>query len=216
MTPISPASLCALLVLAGSATAQDADEFGPWYLDFSVGITNMEDSQGLVGDVGFDSGIGASLLFGYELEDALGDDFGLAIEFEGFFSEQSVDTRVLAPGSATPEQFSNNAFLINGVIDYQLTDKISLYGGAGAGIAGALDLDSKGDSPADFDIDDDFAFAYQGKAGARYLLGGNYSWFLQYRYFATEDLEALDSSVPVSFDLENRQSVFEVGVHYGL
>ena len=215
MTSIYPTRLCALVLLAGSAAAQDEDAFGPWYIDFSLGISGMEDSQGIVSDISFDSGIAGSFLVGYEFDDAIGElDFG--IELEGFISEQSVDGNLIAPGSATPEQFSNFGLLVNGVLDYDLTDKITLYGGLGIGFASALDLDSQNDAVGDFDIEDDFALAYQGKAGARYHLGANYSWFLQYRRFATEDLAVVDSSVPIGFDLENQQNVFEVGVHWGL
>lgn len=216
MTPHPARALCALALLAGVAGAvQGSDEYGPWYFGFGVGITGTDDSQGLLTDIAFEEGYSLSGLVGYENPGFLGSEsLSFNVELEAFFSDQSMDTEIIAPFSSRVNEFTELSFLVNGVIEKQINDSISFYAGAGIGLATILDLDSVGNEVNSFKIEDDTAFVWQTKIGIHYDLAGSYGAFAQWRHFETEDLATSDATLGQSFDLEIVQDAFEFGVRW--
>jgi len=108
--------------------------------------------------------------------------------------------------------------MVNAVFDWEWTEKITMYGGAGIGQAVRLDFDSLSDADRNFRLEDETALAVQGKIGLRYSLGGSATWSFGYRYLQTEDLELRDEDVfgdYRSFDLANHQHVLEFGIGWG-
>ena len=215
MTPHPARVVCALALLAGLAAAQGADEHGHWYFGVGAGATSTEDSPGLITDVKFEGGYALSGLVGYENPGFLGNEkLSFNMELEAFFSDQSTATEIIAPGSSRVNEFTDLAFLVNGVVEKRINDSISFYAGGGVGVATILDLDSEGNEVSEFKIEDDTAFAWQAKVGIRYDLGPSYSAFVQWRHFETEDLKTTDSALLQSFDLEIAQDSFEFGVRW--
>ena len=141
-------------------------------------------------------------------------DFGL--EFEGYFNEQSFDDPKLGPASSTIEQFSHGGFLVNGVLTWPYSEEFSFYGGGGIGLATAIDIDSKSDAASSFSVEDESSFVYQGKVGARFNMGEDLSWFLQYRRLTSPDVTVGDTFIgpATNVDIDIEQNIFEVGVRW--
>jgi opacity protein-like surface antigen len=204
------AALPALALLAAPVLAQDGA-----YLELGAGLTSTSKMEGLVGDAAFDAGTSFAALVGYKWEDAIaGLDLGL--EGEGIWTLQNFDDDLLGPGSSQVENLSTKAYLIGASLTWPCNDEISFYAGAGAGIATDLGIKSRGDAASAFKIDDSSIMIYQGKAGIRYRMGGNLSWYLQYRRMQTESVVVRDDFLDQQFDYKFEQDIIEVGMRYGL
>ena len=91
---------------------------------------------------------------------------------------------------------------------------MALFGALGAGYATRITYDSLSDGLSKFGLDDNSAFAWQGKLGLRYGLGEHYSWVLDYRYLALDSVGLSDDFQGSTFAFEKDSSAVEVGVRW--
>ena len=213
-------SIATLLVLplVGAVASAADDEIGPWYFEFGTGLDSPADSIGPEGsNIVFDSGYTLNALLGRDMGRLGAERLHWSLEFEGFFSDVEFAKENFASlGSASAEDTSNVALMVNAMLDWRWSEKVSVYGGGGLGYATSVDLDTFGDALSDFDLIDTHAPAMQSKIGLRYRMGGNFSWTLGYRYYQTTDLEVRDDFIGSAFDMENRHHVFEFGVRWDI
>jgi opacity protein-like surface antigen len=204
MRTLIPHALLALCALCGSAQAQ---EDSPWYLQFGAGAVQPQDSDAdvLEDDLQFETGFAISGIGGYRFVD--GERLDLSLEIEGYRAEYDIDQNL---GDA-----KTTAVLGNANLEIALSRVVLLYLVGGAGWATDVDLDSNAEGQS-LDLQDDGAFAFQGKIGIRVLLGGNFSWLIGYRYFQTEDLGVDEEFSGSSFDFENVQHVFEMAFRWAV
>lgn len=221
------AKALALALLTGSSSAlaagQGDDPFGSdaksrWRLGFNSGFTIPKDVDPAPGGpIELENGFLFSGTLGYHLGN-LNERVGLAVELEGLFTEADIDDDNLAGfGSASGENVSSAAAMVNGVLDWRWSEAVSLSLGAGVGYA-VNDFDTFKDLGNSFKLDDgqEDAIAAQAKVGLVYDLGGGFSWTLGYRFFKTESLEAEDSALGQTFDLTTEIHSLELGVRYSL
>ena len=223
----APALVLALLTGTSSALAfrgGDDHPFGereesPWWVGFSTGITSPVDvdAPAAFGDaIEFKNGYLISGAVGYRLG-RLSERVDWGIELEGLFTEADVDEDGLAAGgSASAENVSTAAGLLNGVLNWRWSENVSVTFAAGVGY-GVTDFNTFKNLPNKFTLgDNNDGVAAQGKIGLVYDLGGNFDWTLGYRYFRLESLELEDASLGQTFDLTNEIHSFEIGLRYGL
>ena len=207
-------SACALVLFAGVAAAAPHDEHeGPWYLTFGAGATGFDESNGPNGNVTLDTGLA--------LHSTVGRRFGsggltFSLEGEALYMNQKLDTPVISPASSDGRGYESLTFFANAMLELDLTDKLSVYGGGGVGVSTMSDLSSTFTAISAFDVQDDNPGAWQAKIGAKYRLGSNYSWFAQYRRFQGEELRVADNFLGQSFTFENTANAFEIGARWDL
>jgi hypothetical protein len=204
------------LALASFAAPLSAHNDG-YYLEFGLGVTDTETLASPFGAIKFDAGYSGSLLVGHQWTQILDTRLNFGLECEAYFNEQAFPNTQLDPSSSTLEQFSHGGFVAGGVLTWPYSDDIAFYGGAGVGLATALDLDSKSDAASTYGIKEDSAMIYQGKAGMRFAMGEQLYWFAQYKYIALEPIQFRDNLIGPSSELEIElaQNVIEVGVRWG-
>lgn len=204
MRTLIPHALLALCALCGSAQAQ---EDSPWYLQFGAGAVQPQDSDAdaLENDLEFETGFVISGIGGYRLVD--GERFDLSLEIEGYRAEADIDQNL---GDSTTTAVMGNANL-----EFALSRVVLLYLVGGGGWATDVELDSTAEGQS-LELQDDSAFAFQGKIGIRVLLGGNFSWLIGYRYFQTDDLSVDEEFSGSSFDFENIQHVVEMAFRWAV
>jgi opacity protein-like surface antigen len=211
----SIATLLVLPLVGATALAANDDDGGAWYLQFGVGYNDPADSPGAPGgDLEFDEGFTLNGLIGYQMP-LIGESWDWALELEGYFTDFEIaDDGFGELGSSAAEDTSTTAILANAMLEWQWTDSISLYGGGGLGYAPKIEFDSFANEETNYEPTDDSAFAFQGKIGLRYDLGGAFSWLIGYRYLQTEDIELRDEYFGSTFDMQNEQHVLEFGLRW--
>jgi opacity protein-like surface antigen len=180
-----------------------------FYFQIGFGLVTTTDSDGPTGEeVDFDEGYAVPAAIGWRV--AADDDnaFAFDIEAEAIWDDQDADT------TGTLEAVNDLTVLgalVNGVADFALNEKWSLYGGAGIGVAW-LDVGTETDALNDFDEEDGPFLAWQAKAGLRWWASHSVSWSLGYRFLNIDDAEVDDDLGGASFDLETAQHVIELGL----
>lgn len=170
-------AMAAVALAAGmAASAATADEVPGLYLGVGGGadwLQEMDFSNGGVGnDIDSDVGYAAIGSLGYRYGN------GLRTEIEGGYRNNDGET-----GGANVETQAWNA-MANVLYDFDTGIPLRPYLGVGAGAVNVdLDVDGVGS-------DDNWAFGYQGIAGAEYALNDTVALFADYRYLATEGLDA--------------------------
>jgi len=208
---LSFAALPALALLAAPALAQDD---GGLYLELGAGLTSTESMPGLIGDAAFDTGSSFNGLIGYEWQDAWAG-LNLGLEFEGLWTLQNFEDELLGSGSSLAEDFTTSAYLFGPKLTWPYSEEISFYGGLGVGFTTELGIKSRGDAASAFKVVDEETLLYQAKAGIRYNMGANLSWYLQYRHVVADTVEVEDDFLLQSFDYDFEQDLLEVGMRYG-
>ncbi len=104
--------------------------------------------------------------------------------------------------------------MLNGVVDFPLSDRLSIYAGAGLGVAW-LDVGTTSDSLNDFDAEDGPFLAWQGRGGLTWSFTESTALQFGYRFLNIDDAQIEDGLSSSSFDLETQQHVLEIGLVFG-
>lgn len=209
------AVLPALVLLAapGRAAGDELDE--GFYLELGAGLATFSEIDTSAGSADFESGYSLDALLGHRWCEVFDTSLGFSLEGEAYYAKVGFDDQLVIPSSSRVDYLAHGGVLLNGVVDWPCSQRITFYGGAGAGLATSLTLDSKGDASSDPDIEDDTAFIVQGKLGVRYAMAENLHWFLQYKHLESEDITATDAFLDQSFDFDISEDAVEVGLRWG-
>lgn len=193
-----------MLMATVFAVAPLASAHAEWYVGANAGLNFLQDSDaqksGTNFDTEYDLGPVALGKAGYS--------FGaFSVEGELGFRNNGVDS--LGNKSADGDA-SAYSLMTNVVYDFNPSGSFHPFVGAGIGAA-YLDADAK-TATSKYD-GNEWAFAYQGFAGASYDLNSNWSVSGQYRYFATTDYE-VSSPTAGSFDNEYAAHNVLLGLTY--
>jgi opacity protein-like surface antigen len=203
----------AVIVLGSSAWAQHEDNHT--YIQFGLGFVTSEDAEDVPGGtIEFDPGFAVDLAVGYEI--FLGTKYlSIAPEFELYYQSFSVDEDDIgAIPSAVEDDAKSFALMLNGVLEWHITKQFSWYGSAGVGWADVIEY-SAWDS-GNLVIDDDSGFAWQGRFGFGYNLGGTYDFRAGVRYFHTEPIDIEDQITGSTDELDVGQFSVEAAVRWGV
>jgi opacity protein-like surface antigen len=216
--------IVALPLLAGLADAQDdrepwIRERSPWYLQFGAGATFADDSSIILGaDVEYDVGLNLSGLIGYQLGHLFWiDRLTWALEIESFYAFYETDKETV-PTQVSTQNLDTDilALFLNGMVDWKMSERTSLYFGVGIGFTPLIEADLFDSGFSSLELEEDNVLAFQGKVGLRFWLGEKLSWGIGYRYVQTEDLEVTNLANGSSFDVENSLHAAEVTVRWTL
>jgi opacity protein-like surface antigen len=187
------------------------DHASGMYLRVGGGLITSSDSDGPGEEIDFDEG--------YLVEVALGHRFAgqpnnmaFDLELEGVWTDQDTDDEDAAIQSV--RDVTVLGAMVNGIIDYRLAQRFSIYGGGGIGAA-FMDVGTESDALNDFDDEDGPFLSWQAKAGVKLLTGGGGAWHLGYRFLNIDDVEIDDDVGGASFDLETEQHGLELGYTFG-
>ena len=153
------------------------------YFSGNLGVSMVEDADAFDGydhaEISFDPGFTGTFAFG------AASGYGLRTEFEFGYRHNELDD--LTVTGYLPEPLDGNFSTVSGMgnifVDFMPRDPLSVFIGGGLGFA---------NTEADFGYygtDDDTVVAYQFMAGMSILAGYNTWVDIQYRYFATDDME---------------------------
>ncbi len=181
-----------------------------FYLRATGGFVTTSNSDGPGEEIDFDEGYLLSLGLGQRFG-AQENGLGFALELDGIWTDSDVsDTGTLQAIS----DVSVAGALINGIVDFRLGDRLSIYGGAGIGMAW-LDIGTTSDSVNDFDDEDGPFLAWQLRAGLAWSFTESLSIHAGYRFLNIDDAQIDDGIGDSSFDLETEQHSLEVGLLFG-
>lgn len=193
------------------ALAQDSDGFGPTYLRINGGLVTTEESDGPDEEIDFDEGYLVGLALGQRVSSGR-NPLNFALELEGLWTDQDADDD--GPIQAIQDITVIGAFL-NGLFDFRVADRLSLY--AGAGIGGAwMDIGTESDALNDFDDEDGPFLSWQAKAGLMWRTSDSTALSVGYRFLNIDDVEIDDDIGSASFDLETQQHAIELGLTFGI
>jgi opacity protein-like surface antigen len=126
---------------------------------------------------------------------------GFALEGEVTYRESRLDKiALLGMELGLDGDEHSYAALANAYYRFDTGSSVTPYLGAGVGAA-VLTLDAEAENGGAFD-DSETVFAYQAMAGIDYALTPHLAFGLEYRYFATPDIELSDSQAGNTTDLE--------------
>jgi len=196
-------------VIAEQHYEHNSHQSAGFYIRATGGITTTSKSDGPGEEIDFDEGYLLSLGLGHRFG-ASANGLGFAVELDGVWTDQDADTD---DGSVIREVTVAGA-LLNGLLDYRFADRLSLYAGAGVGLAW-LDVGTISDDLNDFEDEDGPFLAWQGRAGLAWSFTERLSLHLGYRFLNIDDAEIDESNGETSFDLETQQHVLEAGLLFG-
>ena len=195
------------------ARSSSADDGGV-YFQLSAGLTSARDSGGpaTAPDLEYDNGELYGVALGLHFGTAEALRLGLDVELEVIYSEQDIEA---GGGLTLPSTSSFAAAMVNALLEFSLTEQLSVYGGAGIGIA-AFDIDDFEDGVNTFEQDENAQFAWQIKTGLRVRLSRHVSLSGGYRWLQIADDRLTDDVNDVSFDLETGLHTVELGLRFTL
>lgn len=184
---------------------------GTTYLRFSGGLVTTESSAGPDEDIDFDEGYLLAFAIGQRMSSGESP-LNFDLELEGIWTDQDADDN--GPIQALTD-ISVAGVLVNGTLFFRLGERLSLYGGAGVGVAW-LDVGTESDGLNDFDDEDGPFLAWQARAGLEWQFASGMALNAGYRFLNIDDAEIDDSIGSASFDLETQQHIAEIGLRFGL
>jgi len=193
---------------------QEAGEAGRdgWHLQIGGGFTTTENSAGPDEDIEFDEGLMLSLGLMNRTGTGDGDKWAFDWGVNAIFTDQDANKDNSPPVRDTTIM----GLYLQGIVDYALTNALSLYGGAGLGVAW-IDVGTASDEISDFDEDDGPFLSWNVQAGLRWWASQNVAWNLGYRLLNVDKVNLDDGGVnDADFDLETVQHIAEVGVMFHL
>lgn len=209
------ALLSTAILACGSAVAnaQTAQAYkGAFYVSIFGGLADQRETEFNYAPTAkikttFDSGYAAGAALGYNLGQ-LSPTGGVRAEFEFSYRKSDVEDHSLngGPALAGPTgEVETTAFMLNGYYDV-LLGRVVPYIGAGIGAAN-VNFKEFGVAAIPNVLDDDeTVLAYQGIAGVRYGLTDALSLGVEYRYFATSDVDvtsAVGTSSKANYETHN-------------
>lgn len=186
---------CCGATLTGMTNVANAEK----YLSLFGAYTDLKDTDFQVApgtiSTEFDEGWGFGAAFGTRLGQ-VGEKNRWRLEGEFSLRSNDVEAHKLNGGAAlagSTGEMKSSAFMVNALIDFNEAAKFTPYIGAGVGLA-KVDASGFGVSAIPTVLDDDSTvFAYQAILGAGWEVSERAELFLEYRYFATDDVSVTTS-----------------------
>ena len=198
------------LLLASAADAQDASKY---YVTLGGGALFATDADGTpVGTISFDAGYSLNAGIGRQIY--RGDGVAFDLHAEVLFNSQQINDDDVENNSLSSDQAESLSWMLSGIFDFYLAPQFSFYLGAGAGWASSIEFQAF-DQPGNFRLEDDNGFAYQGRAGFKYGLGGYTDVSLGYRFFSIESVDIIPLAGPNS-ELDYDRHVVEIVMSWSL
>lgn len=186
------------------------DTGGRSYLRLSGGLVTMSDADGPSEDIEFNEGYLLGLAFGQRMNS--NSKFNFSLELEALWTDQDADD---SGPIQSVRDVTFGALFLNGMFDFELGERLSLYAGAGVGAAW-VDVGTHSSIINDFDSDEGPYLAWQLRAGLEWRFSNSVSANLGYRFITNDDVELDDDIGGASFDLDTQQHVLEIGLRFGL
>lgn len=178
------ATVCAGPVASTSPMEPPPPQGGP-YLTLAGGALWLEDAGAYGASLDFDTGFSILGALGYSFGN------GLAVEIEsGYMEVDSAELSYRGFHADVNGEFRQVPVLANAVYTLDLTDRLSFYIGGGAGVVWSdaqVDEVAGVDVSGFGDVDDDWNFAAQAKAGLSFEVSDTASLNVGYRYFYGKD-----------------------------
>lgn len=175
------------------------------------GLITSADSDGPGEEINFDEGYLVEVAVGHRFA-GQPDNMAFDLELEGVWTDQDTDDD--DSGIESVQDVTVLGALVNGLIDYRLAERFSIFGGAGIG-ASFMDIGTQSDALNDFDDEDGPFLTWQLKAGVKLLTAGGGAWHFGYRFLNIDDVTIDDDVGGASFDLETEQHGLELGYTFG-
>ena len=208
-------SLLAPALLSATASPFTAlapqDQGSRTYLRFNGGLVTTTSSDGPDDDIDFDNGFLLAFAIGRRMTSGE-NPFNFDLELEGVYTDQDADNTGTL--QALRDVTVARGFL-NGVLDYRVADRFSLYAGAGIGAAW-MDVGTSSDALNDFEDEDGPFLAWQAKAGVMWHFSPNTALTLGYRFMNIDDVQIDDDVGGADFDLQTEQHTAEIGLRFGI
>ena len=177
-TITSAAAIMAVLVSAGAASADEANNRG-FYLSGSAGVSILQNADlkaaGVTLNSEFDKGVYLSGALGYHVMPN--------IRVEGEFAYRNNDLNKIA-GISIDSSGNAYSLMANGYYDFNNSSMVTPYIGAGLG-ATHLSIDNLTVGGTNFGSSSDTVFSYQGIAGLAFNVMPNTKLGLEYKYLGT-------------------------------
>lgn len=170
----------------------EASTPGSLYFSLAGGALWLEDASSSGVDLDFDTGFSVLGAIGYKI------DYGLAIELESGYMQADLGEVSFHGAHANVDgELEQVPIMVNAIYWAPLTDRLSLYVGAGTGIVWSkTTVDHIGSVNTSGLEDDDWSFAAQAKAGLSFKVCPQGSLNIGYRFFWGNDgVGGLDDSV---------------------
>lgn len=181
-----------------------------WFLELGGGFVTTTDSDGPGEEVDFDEGLGVFLGVGKRFA-GQPDAFGFDLMLEGIYTDQDASQ---SGSLQAVNDVTVAGVLVSGLGDFALTERFSVFGGAGLGVSW-LDVGTTSDAFNDFDSDEGALLTWQARLGGRLRFSPDTSAFLGYRFLNIDDAEIDDDLGGASFDLATEQHILEIGFRFG-
>lgn len=195
---------------AGPQMSEDRAGGGDgWSLAIGFGLVSMEDADGPEEAVDFDEGWTVPLALIRRFGTSDGGPWAFDLEFEGYWTDQDADS------DEGLRDISVVGAAVNGIADYAMSERASLYAGAGIG-ASWVDLGTEDTDLGDFEEDEGPYLTWQVKAGLNWRATDTLTLGLGYRFRNIDDVEIDDDEGDSEFDLETQQQSIELGLRFVL
>lgn len=202
------AAVTASVLVAGTASAQEAIRYNGYYVSAMAGVNFAERSDisgtGISTNAKYDDGYAGALAFGRA--------FGNGLRLEGELSRRANDVDNFGGTSATGD-FTASAFMVNALYDFDIGMRVVPYIGAGLGLA-RIDAEARpiGGSTTD---DSDTDLAWQAMIGISIPMSQSWALTAEARHFNGGDPNfTLASGTEVNADYEATSLM--VGVRFNL
>ena len=176
-------------------------------LRVSGGFLTTKDSSDSGKDIEFDEAWMLSVGLGGRVG-GMANGVNFSIELDGMFTDQDADDK---GALQSVKDVNVAAVFLDGILDFPIMQTLSIYGGAGIGVAW-LDIGTA----SGFSEDDGPFLAWQAKTGLAWRFGANTALHFGYRFVNVDNAEIDDDVNNVSFDLETRQHILEAGLIFGV
>ncbi len=206
---LAPRPLLAPLPLQDASEAH-AHTQNSYYLRLTGGLVTTQNSDGPGEEIDFDEGYLLSVGIGHRFG-ASETGLGFGLELDGIWTDQDASSS----GTLQAVRDVNVAgALLNGVVDFRIADRFTVYGAGGLGVAW-LDVGTSSDSLNDFSDEDGPFLAWQLKAGVAWSFTDDLALHFGYRFLNIDDAQIDDGIGDSSFDLQTQQHVLEIGLIFG-
>lgn len=194
-----------------AAAAQLHDGLDPrsdWYLGLGFQTVTTRNVDGPNEEIDFDEGFAVPLSLGRRVHASEDGRFGVSVELEAIYTDQEAEDDNFF--SAVRDITGINA-LVNGVLDYRVTEVVGVYGGLGVGVAW-LDINTEDDGLSSFEDEDGPFLAWQAKAGLLFQVSDGVGIDVGYRFLNVDDAELDDTNGNADFALETEQHMLGLGL----
>lgn len=197
-----------------SAGAAEAGHFNGWYIGLEGGANWTSDNDALWGTIAPPPTAPVNLDFdtGWTALGTVGYGFAEHWRIEGELGYRHNDADVTGAVNRSGGELGTTSLMANVLYDWNISDRMTLSAGVGAGAVHQQFDDGL------IDQDEDYNFAYQGIIGASYALSPRTDLMLNYRYMRSDNADFRDASGPGNFyatdDFENH--AVTVGLRFDL